>query len=56
MPLIIRPAFTLGGRVRHCLQPRRVREIVARGLDLSPVSEAILVEESLLGLEGFEME
>ncbi len=34
---------------------RSSRTIVARGLDLSPVSE-VLIEESLLGWKEFEME
>ena len=42
-------------RRRDRLQPRGVREIVERGLDLSPVSE-VLIEESLVGWKEFEME
>jgi carbamoyl-phosphate synthase large subunit len=56
MPLIIRPAFTLGGTGGGIAYNREEYEvIVARGLDLSPVSE-VLVEESLLGWKEFEME
>ena len=55
-PLIIRPAFTLGGAGGGIAYNREEFEtIVARGLDLSPVSE-VLVEESLLGWKEFEME
>jgi carbamoyl-phosphate synthase large subunit len=56
MPLIIRPAFTLGGSgggIAYNIE--EFEEICARGIDLSPVSE-ILVEESLLGWKEYEME
>jgi len=55
-PLIIRPAFTLGGAGGGIAYNREeFEEIVVRGLDLSPVSE-VLIEESLLGWKEFEME
>ena len=55
-PLIIRPAFTLGGAGGGIAYNRgELDEIVRRGLDLSPVSE-VLIEESLLGWKEFEME
>ena len=55
-PLIIRPAFTLGGAGGGIAYNREeFEEIVRRGLDLSPVSE-VLIEESLLGWKEFEME
>jgi carbamoyl-phosphate synthase large subunit len=55
-PLIIRPAFTLGGQGGGIAYNREeFEEIVTRGLDLSPVTE-VLVEESLLGWKEFEME
>jgi carbamoyl-phosphate synthase large subunit len=55
-PLIIRPAFTLGGSGGGIAYNRQeLDEIVARGLHLSPVSE-VLIEESLLGWKEFEME
>jgi len=55
-PLIIRPAFTLGGAGGGIAYNREeLEEIVRRGLDMSPVSE-VLVEESLLGWKEFEME
>jgi carbamoyl-phosphate synthase large subunit len=55
-PLIIRPAFTLGGMGGGIAYNRdELDEIAARGLDLSPVSE-ILIDESLVGWKEFEME
>jgi carbamoyl-phosphate synthase large subunit len=55
-PLIIRPAYTLGGTGGGIAYNREEFEAMARrGLELSPVSE-ILVEESLLGWKEFEME
>ncbi len=55
-PLIIRPAFTLGGMGGGVAYNKtEFEEICARGLDLSPVSE-ILIEESLIGWKEFEME
>ncbi len=56
LPAIVRPSFTLagtGGGIAYNLE--EVREIVERGLDLSPTSE-VLVEESVLGWKEFEME
>src|SRR5213596_144521 len=55
-PLIIRPAFTLGGSGGGIAYNREeLDEIAARGLDLSPVRE-VLIEESLVGWKEFEME
>jgi carbamoyl-phosphate synthase large subunit len=55
-PLIIRPAFTLGGTGGGTAYNREeFDELAKRGLDLSPVNE-ILIEESLLGWKEFEME
>ncbi|MBJ05680.1 MAG: carbamoyl phosphate synthase large subunit [Verrucomicrobiaceae bacterium] len=55
-PLIIRPAYTLGGSGGGIAYNREEFEvIVARGLDLSPVTE-VLIEESLLGWKEYEME
>src|SRR6188474_1073009 len=55
-PLIIRPAFTLGGAGGGIAYNREeLDEIAARGLDLSPVRE-VLIEESLVGWKEFEME
>jgi len=56
MPLIIRPAFTLGGTGGGVAYNREELDtITASGLDLSPVSE-ILIEESLVGWKEYEME
>jgi carbamoyl-phosphate synthase large subunit len=55
-PLIIRPAFTLGGTGGGIAYNREeFDELAKRGMDLSPVSE-ILVEEALLGWKEYEME
>jgi carbamoyl-phosphate synthase large subunit len=55
-PLIIRPAFTLGGTGGGIAYNREELDaITARGLDLSPVHE-VLIEESLVGWKEFEME
>jgi carbamoyl-phosphate synthase large subunit len=56
LPLIIRPAFTLGGTGGGIAYNREeFEEIAKRGLELSPVGE-VLIEESLLGWKEFEME
>ena len=55
-PLIIRPAFTLGGTGGGIAYNRDEFDGLAKhGMELSPVSE-ILIEESLLGWKEFEME
>ena len=55
-PLIIRPAYTLGGTGGGIAYNRDEFEEMARhGCDRSPVSE-ILIEESLIGWKEFEME
>src|ERR1035438_2564031 len=55
-PVIIRPAFTMGGTGGGIGYNREeFEEFVKRGLDLSPVSE-VLIEESLLGWKEYEME
>ncbi|MGZ8938144.1 MAG: ATP-binding protein, partial [Limisphaerales bacterium] len=55
-PLIIRPAYTLGGTGGGIAYNRDEFEVIAkRGCELSPVSE-ILIEESLLGWKEYEME
>ena len=55
-PLVLRPAYTLGGTGGGIAYNRDEFEtIVKRGLSLSPVSE-VLIEESLLGWKEFEME
>jgi carbamoyl-phosphate synthase large subunit len=55
-PLIIRPAFTLGGTGGGIGYNQEEFEAIAKnGIDLSPVNE-ILIEESLLGWKEYEME
>jgi carbamoyl-phosphate synthase large subunit len=55
-PLIIRPAFTLGGTGGGIAYNQEEYEEMAQGgLDASPVSQ-ILVEQSLLGWKEFELE
>lgn len=55
-PLIIRPAFTLGGTGGGIAYNREEFErMAAHGLAISPTSE-ILIEESLLGWKEYEME
>ncbi|MGC1323693.1 MAG: carbamoyl-phosphate synthase large subunit [Candidatus Udaeobacter sp.] len=55
-PLIIRPAFTLGGAGGGIAYNREELDVIAAsGLDLSPVRE-VLIEESLVGWKEFEME
>jgi carbamoylphosphate synthase large subunit/REP element-mobilizing transposase RayT len=55
-PLIIRPAFTLGGSGGGIAYNRdELEQIAARGLAHSPVTE-VLIEESLVGWKEFEME
>ncbi|NEQ97662.1 MAG: carbamoyl-phosphate synthase large subunit [Cyanothece sp. SIO2G6] len=55
-PLIIRPAFTLGGSGGGIAYNQEEFELICRsGLDASPVSQ-ILVEQSLLGWKEYELE
>jgi carbamoyl-phosphate synthase large subunit len=55
-PVIIRPSFTLGGSGGGIAYNREeLMEILARGLNLSPVHEC-LIEESVLGWKEFELE
>src|ERR1700719_4105285 len=55
-PLIIRPAFTLGGMGGGiAYNGEELDAIAGRGLDLSPVHE-VLIDESLVGWKEFEME
>ena len=56
LPAVIRPSFTLGGTgggIAYNME--EFEEVVARGLDLSPVHE-ILIEESVLGWKEYELE
>ncbi|MGZ4232007.1 MAG: carbamoyl-phosphate synthase large subunit [Solirubrobacteraceae bacterium] len=56
LPMIVRPAFTLGGKgggiVRELSELERV---VGRGLKASPIGQ-VLLEESVLGWGEFELE
>ncbi len=55
-PVILRPSFTLGGTGGGIAYNREeLLELLARGLDLSPVHE-VLLEESVLGWKEFELE
>ena len=55
-PVIIRPSFTLGGTGGGIAYNREeLLEVLARGLDLSPVHEC-LIEESVLGWKEYELE
>jgi carbamoyl-phosphate synthase large subunit len=56
LPVIIRPAFTLGGAGGGVLhEMARFEEVIGRGLDASPISQ-ILIDESVLGWGEFELE
>ncbi|MBI4567644.1 MAG: carbamoyl-phosphate synthase large subunit, partial [Planctomycetes bacterium] len=56
LPLVIRPAFTLGGTGGGIARQRDdYRALARRGLEMSPVRE-VLVEEALIGWKEFEME
>lgn len=56
LPLIIRPAFTLGGTGGgHCSREEDFEEVALKGLNASPISQ-VLVEESVLGWKEFELE
>ena len=55
-PVILRPSFTLGGTGGGIAYNREeLMELLARGLDLSPVHE-VLLEESVLGWKEYELE
>ena len=55
-PVILRPSFTLGGTGGGIAYNREeLEEILARGLNLSPVHE-VLIEQSVLGWKEFELE
>jgi len=56
LPLIIRPAFTLGGRGGGIARSEEeFAAIVARGLAASPIGQ-VLIDESVLGWGEFELE
>ncbi len=56
LPLIIRPAFTLGGSGGGiAYNVEEFEAIVQRGLDASPYTE-VLIEQSVIGWKEFELE
>src|SRR5205807_1339365 len=56
LPCVLRPSFTLGGSGGGIAYNREeFNELIARGLDLSPVGE-VLIEESVIGWKEFELE
>ena len=56
LPLIVRPAFTLGGSGGGVAHDRAsLRRICAAGLRASPISQ-VLLEESVIGWHEFELE
>jgi carbamoyl-phosphate synthase large subunit len=56
LPCVLRPSFTLGGSGGGIAYNRtEFNELIARGLELSPVS-SVLVEESVIGWKEYELE
>src|SRR5580765_4427101 len=56
LPCVLRPSFTLGGTGGGIAYNREeFNELIARGLELSPVGE-VLIEESVIGWKEFELE
>jgi carbamoyl-phosphate synthase large subunit len=56
LPLVVRPAYTMGGTGGgFAYNLEELEAIAARGLSASPVSQ-VLVEESVLGWEELELE
>ncbi len=56
LPAVVRPSFTLGGTGGGiAYNAEEFEDVVARGLDLSPVHE-ILIEESVTGWKEYELE
>jgi len=56
LPMIVRPAFTLGGTGGGVVESEdQLEAAVGRGLDASPISQ-VLLEESVLGWGEFELE
>ncbi|MFO7822277.1 MAG: carbamoyl-phosphate synthase large subunit [Lentisphaeria bacterium] len=55
-PIVVRPAFTLGGTGGGiAFNAQEFEDIVSMGLDYSPISE-VLIEESVIGWKEFELE
>ncbi|MCU0844322.1 MAG: carbamoyl-phosphate synthase large subunit [Spirochaetes bacterium] len=56
LPLIIRPAFTLGGSGGNIVYNREdFVDLVRKGLDESPIGQ-VLLEESVIGWKEYELE
>ncbi len=56
LPCVLRPSFTLGGTGGGIAYNREeFNELIARGLELSPVHE-VLIEQSVIGWKEFELE
>ena len=56
LPVIVRPAYILGGRgAGIATDAVEFERVAAAGLDASPISE-ILIEESIVGWKEFELE
>ncbi|MBE8540621.1 carbamoyl-phosphate synthase large subunit [Geoglobus acetivorans] len=55
-PVVVRPAFTLGGTGGGIAYNRdELREIAERGIELSMINQ-VLIEESVIGWKEFELE
>lgn len=56
LPIIIRPAFTLGGTGGNIVYNKEdFMELVRKGMDESPIGQ-VLLEESVIGWKEFELE
>ena len=56
LPVVIRPAFILGGKgTGIATTPEEFERLASRGLEASPISE-ILIEQSIAGWKEFELE
>ncbi len=56
LPVIVRPAFTLGGRGGGIARSEEeFRTVVARGLEASPIGQ-VLIDQSVIGWGEFELE
>jgi carbamoyl-phosphate synthase large subunit len=56
LPCVLRPSFTMGGTGGGIAYNREeFNELIARGIDLSPVGD-VLIEESVIGWKEFELE
>ena len=56
LPVIIRPAYILGGKgTGMASTPEEFEKVVQKGLDASPITE-VLIEQSIAGWKEFELE